>query len=92
MCLCNFSETKSPVSGDKNVFLPPGTGTVPFTWEFYDLFQEKGEAECPSDFLTAVNFRQFLQLKFFHMLYFEVVCPEPIKDTRKCHHKLGTIR
>lgn len=25
------------ISGDKNVFLPPGTGRVPFTWEFYFL-------------------------------------------------------
>ena len=24
-------------SGDKNVFLPPGTGRAPFTWEFYLL-------------------------------------------------------
>lgn len=58
------------MSGDKNVFLPPGTRQVPFTWEFYVLFQGKRAGrKGQNDFSTSAIFK-LLQLKIFNMPYF----------------------
>lgn len=58
------------MSGDKNVFFPPGIRQVPFTWEFYVLFQGRRAGRGgQSDFSTSAIFK-FLQRKIFNMPYF----------------------
>ena len=44
VCLYSLPGPKFPVSGDKNVSFPPGTGRIPFTREIYlSLSRKKGQ-------------------------------------------------
>lgn len=48
-CLCSFLGFDFPISGDRNVSLPPSTEKVPFTWKIYFLLPgDKGGSEYSS--------------------------------------------
>lgn len=56
--LYRLPHLKFPVSGDNDVFLPPGAERVAFTWESHHLFQGRGRGlgEGQSDLPTSAIF------------------------------------
>ena len=69
--LYRFLSPQIPISGDVNVFSPPGTARAPLTWEFNDLFQGRraslgggvgGRHQC--DLPASVLFSNSLSLKY----------------------------
>jgi len=55
-----------PVSGYLNVFLPLGSGRLPSTWKFYDLFQGRRvrEEQARVDFSASAVFLTSFSLKY----------------------------
>ena len=59
VCLHSLLGPKFSISGDKDIFYPPGTGRIHFTWEIY-LLLSGGQKRF------KVSFMHGLFLKYFH--------------------------
>lgn len=78
----------TPCLGDKNVFLPPGTGWAPFIWGFLSpTFRKKKEGQGALH--ASAVFQELLiqNNQYARMAYFGVAGSEPLQSLPTSSHK-----